>query len=96
MNTANRLSGEFIRLRISLSEGFYGHALDPLLFQGSVGGVGCGFGDLIHCVHPLGNFTEGCVGSVQMRACFVHDEELTSGRVGMHCAGHGKNTFRVP
>ena len=83
----------FLRFRIIHAEGFNGHGLDLLLVQRAVAIIRVGISDLVYDIHALGDFSESSVSTVQMGSCFVHDEELASGRVRMHGSCHGKNTW---
>ena len=81
----------FLRFRIIHAEGFNGHGLDLLLVQRAVAVIGVGISDLVYDIHALGDFSESGISAIQMRSSLVHDEELASGRVGMHGSCHGKN-----
>ena len=63
---------------------FYGHRFHNLFFQRRVRVVRCHLSEFIDDIHALDNLSECGILSVQMRRCFVHDEELRTGRIRSH------------
>ena len=68
-------------LGIIYTEGIDGHGFDNLRLCGAVTPVCRNFGDLVHNVHALNDFSEGGVLSVQVICGFVHDKELAACRI---------------
>ena len=84
-----------LRFRIIHPKGLHGNGFDFLLIQRTILIIRVFLGNAVYHIHTFGDFAKACVSAVQMRSSLVHNEELASGRVGMHSSCHGENTLRV-
>ena len=86
---------EGLGLGILHAEGLHGHSLHALVLQGLVVIVPLGGHDAVGHFHTLDDLAEGGVSAVQVGSLLHHDEELASGGVGPHGAGHGQHATVV-
>ena len=77
-----------LRFRIAFSKGLHCHALNLLLFQRSVRKIRCTLSNLVNDLHAFDYLAKSSVSTVQMRAVFVHDEELAACGIRHHASSH--------
>ena len=82
-------------LGILHAEGLHGDRLHALVLQGLVVVVPLGGHDAVGHFHALDDLAEGGVSAVQVGSLLHHDEELASGGVRPHGAGHGQHATVV-
>ena len=83
----------FFRFRIFYSETIYGNHFHYLIFDGPVRGIRSRFGNAVHHIHSLNDFSEGCITAIEMRGVFMHDKKLRTSGIRMHASCHGKDAF---
>ena len=84
--------GKLFGLRILYSESLCGDGFDALVFKGTVAVIGTDFSNLIYYIKAFDHLAECGIIAIKVGGCLMHYEELASGRVGNHGAGHGEHS----
>ncbi len=84
-----------LRFRVFRTLSVHGNFFHHLRGQRPVGVIGRGLRNFVYRVHAFRHFSERRVSAVEMRACFMHDEELAARGVRHHGAGHGEHALGV-
>ena len=82
----------FLRFGIFHTKSIYCYFYHDLIFYRSVLSVCFGCSNFIYHIHTFDHFTKRRILTIQMRTCFVHDEELGTCTVRMHGTSHRQHT----